>query len=647
MESRGALVSLGPSFTSRTPLKYLSFYAKHHSLSFSVKNVGEDALTTFSKIAKTMDSSSTVLFVLTHPRAVIADVDVSVSDLFKATKHSIIIGTDFWCFLLSCPRARDVLRNLSQGMNEETAFSLYDEEIVTRQTSFDFLVTRIPEVAAVEDDDEDEESIKSRISEAIRSERTFIRRCLARSSIPIRTQAKVMDIHEDDKDRIFVPQKHRVRKAEAETERVERGLVAATAGEATVYGFTSGPNDVSQLSLQQFELMMGYIHSGEGEIPDVLPDKDTADLNGDPPAGATLPTYFDSRVTYSGCEPPILNQGVCGCCWAYSTASTLSWAACVNANRGKNTATGNTLVGAGQASPSVIMCQTGNACDGNKIPEAWKIVRKVDELNVITCDPPQFNSGFTEPYCDSQKQDAGCPKVDLPASMDIGALAAPYNYNKFNTNLIQANRVRIKQAILSYGAVTCGMLVRQSFQAYAGGVWKPTGEDDEIVGKHAVTVIGWNDTGVEDTSYWIMQNSWGPDWGENGYFRLAFLSSSNLSLFDAGSGEGAITVETTAYGPATSKLTVGEELRPWAWALIGIGIALILAVIITVSVVVTRNKKRAKKEAASEESKTANPSAPSAPLSGGGSSKKKKTTKCVDDGKNYGTLLPDPYSLHR
>lgn len=42
---------------------------------------------------------------------------------------------------------------------------------------------------------------------------------------------------------------------------------------------------------------------------------------------------------------------------------------------------------------------------------------------------------------------------------------------------------------------------------------------DKIEGGHALRVVGW---GVENgTAYWIVANSWGSKWGENGFFRLA------------------------------------------------------------------------------------------------------------------------------
>ncbi|XP_022854905.1 vignain-like [Olea europaea var. sylvestris] len=54
------------------------------------------------------------------------------------------------------------------------------------------------------------------------------------------------------------------------------------------------------------------------------------------------------------------------------------------------------------------------------------------------------------------------------------------------------------------------------FQFFKGGIY--TGECGTKL-THAVTVVGYG-TSEDGTKYWIFKNSWGPNFGENGYIRL-------------------------------------------------------------------------------------------------------------------------------
>ena len=37
---------------------------------------------------------------------------------------------------------------------------------------------------------------------------------------------------------------------------------------------------------------------------------------------------------------------------------------------------------------------------------------------------------------------------------------------------------------------------------------------------HAVQAIGWGQDEVTGIPYWIVKNSWGPNWGENGFAKI-------------------------------------------------------------------------------------------------------------------------------
>lgn len=65
-----------------------------------------------------------------------------------------------------------------------------------------------------------------------------------------------------------------------------------------------------------------------------------------------------------------------------------------------------------------------------------------------------------------------------------------------------------------------GAQIGDDFMFYAGGVY--TGEETppkDASGGHAVTLVGYGEE--DNTPYWIVQNSWGADWGEDGYVRMA------------------------------------------------------------------------------------------------------------------------------
>jgi C1A family cysteine protease len=52
-------------------------------------------------------------------------------------------------------------------------------------------------------------------------------------------------------------------------------------------------------------------------------------------------------------------------------------------------------------------------------------------------------------------------------------------------------------------------------------------QSEQLLGGHAVMVVGYEDT----LQCFIVRNSWGPDWGDKGYFYLPYnyLLDTNLS----------------------------------------------------------------------------------------------------------------------
>jgi hypothetical protein len=153
----------------------------------------------------------------------------------------------------------------------------------------------------------------------------------------------------------------------------------------------------------------------------------------------------------------------------------------------------------------------------------------ISEQQLLDCAGEEFgNTG-----CDGGAFDGTYEYASLVALCT--AESYPYRSSKFECGL-RACEVGIPQgAVLGYmnvdagseaalmdavakQPVTVGIEVESTggLRLYQGGVF--SGDCTSEV-NHAVVVVGWGSEDGQD--YWLIQNSWGLNWGEAGYFRLA------------------------------------------------------------------------------------------------------------------------------
>jgi len=80
-----------------------------------------------------------------------------------------------------------------------------------------------------------------------------------------------------------------------------------------------------------------------------------------------------------------------------------------------------------------------------------------------------------------------------------------------------AGEQNMLQEIFQRGPISCSVHATQELDDYTGGIFEDkTGPYPTT--NHAISVVGW---GVEHgVKYWLVRNSWGSHWGEQGFFRI-------------------------------------------------------------------------------------------------------------------------------
>ncbi|KAJ4703629.1 Cysteine Protease [Melia azedarach] len=187
-----------------------------------------------------------------------------------------------------------------------------------------------------------------------------------------------------------------------------------------------------------------------------------------------------------GAVTGIKQQGSCGCCWAFSAVGALE--GMIQINTGK-------LIPLSEQ--QLVDCSTnyGNhGCNGGFMDKAFQYIIENQGIATETDYPYQEMQGT----CDAQKAAAAAARIskfeELPANDEQALL----------------------NAVSMHPVSVCIEGGGQDFQNYRSGVFNgQCGTQCD----HAVTLIGYG-TSEDGMKYWLIKNSWGETWGENGYMRI-------------------------------------------------------------------------------------------------------------------------------
>ena len=78
----------------------------------------------------------------------------------------------------------------------------------------------------------------------------------------------------------------------------------------------------------------------------------------------------------------------------------------------------------------------------------------------------------------------------------------------------------MKDAVFTHGPVSIAFQVVSDFRNYYSGVYSSSDcKNSETDVNHAVVAVGYGNEDGKD--YWLVKNSWGANWGMQGYFKIA------------------------------------------------------------------------------------------------------------------------------
>jgi C1A family cysteine protease len=242
---------------------------------------------------------------------------------------------------------------------------------------------------------------------------------------------------------------------------------------AATEGFVMGLNQFADLTETEYKKLLGYKSALKSST-----NYHSIESNGANPASVD---WRGKAVT------PVKNQGQCGSCWAFSTTGSVEGLYALTQGTLKSFSE-QQLVDCAKSGPD------GNqGCNGGEMDLAFTYL----ETNKLETEADYPYQGTD----DSCAYDASKGVFSVKGFVDV-----PQNSTQQLENAVAKGPVSV--------AIEADSFV---FQLYFGGIIKSESCGTDL--DHGVLVVGYGTEAGQD--YWILKNSWGSSWGENGFFRIA------------------------------------------------------------------------------------------------------------------------------
>jgi len=97
---------------------------------------------------------------------------------------------------------------------------------------------------------------------------------------------------------------------------------------------------------------------------------------------------------------------------------------------------------------------------------------------------------------------------------------------------VAASELAIQQALASGAPIAAAIDANEKLQSYTKGVYDDATCTQKV--NHAVTIVGYGRDSTSGKNFWVVKNSWGTTWGEQGYVRMVRDSRNQCALISYG-----------------------------------------------------------------------------------------------------------------
>uniref|UniRef100_A0A1I7X5Y8 Papain family cysteine protease n=1 Tax=Heterorhabditis bacteriophora TaxID=37862 RepID=A0A1I7X5Y8_HETBA len=275
--------------------------------------------------------------------------------------------------------------------------------------------------------------------------------------------------------------------------------------------------DVTQFADWTEEEMKNLLSNGYGDHHslEISRFKDTVIREGD-----KRPMEINWRML--GKVTEVKNQMQCGSCWAFATVAAVESQYAIRRNQ---------LITLSEQ--EMLDCDSkNNGCHGGYRPYAMKFVQRSGLVKDAEY-PYNGKEGNTCKLSNMTQQRVYINDYQILSSnenliADWIATNGPVTFGSILSLSLAIIDLISDGTRLDYYLFTTqlypfnqGMNVTKAMYSYRNGIFTPSPEDcqNNSLGSHALTIVGYGTE--EQRDFWLVKNSWGGRWGQEGYFKLA------------------------------------------------------------------------------------------------------------------------------